>query len=105
MLILLHMDKLIQVLAKLEVFEGENMRRISISSGYRPAFKFESARTMLSGQIELLHEDYLRPGCSTILKISFVKGIIDDSFFTQEEPFTFSEGTNPLGRGQIIERL
>lgn len=99
------MDKIIQVLAKLEIFDGENMRQIPISSKYRPAFKFEGASTRLSGQIELLHEDYLYPGCSTILKISFIKGIIDDSFFRQGESFTFSEGANPLGRGKIIERL
>lgn len=43
------MTELIKVLATLELFSGEQMRKQPFTTNYRPIFEFKNARTKLSG--------------------------------------------------------
>lgn len=98
------MYQLIKVLAKIELFSGKNMRQIPFSNKYRPAFEFKGARTKLSGSIDLIDTDTFAPGMSGIVKVTFIKGMIEDNYFKKGESFTISEGGKyALGKGEILE--
>lgn len=93
----------IKILSRIELFAGEKMRKSPIVSGYRPAFDFPGTITKLSGRIDLINNDTLEPGMIETVKITFIKGIINDRHFIPGEKFTFSEGMDILGKGEIVE--
>lgn len=99
------MSKLITIIAKIELFAGEYMRKTPFVSGYRPVFDFVGARTKISGKIDLLDMNLFYPGSSAKVQISFNKDMISDSHFKIGETFTFGEGVLPLGKGEIINVL
>jgi translation elongation factor EF-Tu-like GTPase len=97
------MFDLIKVVANIELFSGENVRKIPIISGYRPLFNFENEKTKISGQIDLIEMPSFEPGMKGIVQITFIKGMIKDSHFIKGEKFTFDEGRQILGNGEITE--
>lgn len=98
------MYELIKVLAKIELFTGENMLQSPIYSKYRPVFDFKGARTKLSGRIDLIDMDNFAPGTSGTVQVSFIKGMINDDSFKKGEAFTISEGGKyVLGKGEILD--
>lgn len=98
------MYDLIEVVAKIELFKGNTVRQIPFLSGYRPSFNFTNARTKISGKFDLIDKESFAPGETGVVKITFIKGMIDDTFFTKGVKFTFDEGLKvDLGRGEIME--
>lgn len=100
------MPELVKVIADIELFAGENMRQIPFVSKYRPAFDFTGAKTKISGRIDLINMNEFAPGKSGIVQVTFIKGIIPDSYFKKGQLFTISEGGRyDLGKGIIIEKI
>jgi translation elongation factor EF-Tu-like GTPase len=99
------MAELISIEAKIKLFAGQEMRQTPFRSGYRPLFSFRDAITQISGRIDLINSEFFAPGQTDIVEVTFIKGILSENFFKIGEQFTFSEGQDPLGRGQIIEIL
>jgi len=95
------MVDLINILATIELFSGEQSRKTPFKSGYRPLFNFPGATTKISGSIKLIGADYFSPGSKGNVEITFIKGIIDDSYFKTGMKFTFDEGRDILGEGEI----
>ncbi len=79
------------------------MRKTPFISGYRPLFEFNGANTKISGKIDLIDTELFHPGKSGTIQITFNKGLINESHFKVGEVFTFSEGVNPLGKGEIVD--
>ena len=100
------MYELIKILAKIKLFSGENMRQTPFISEYRPAFDFKGARTKLSGRIDLIDREKFEPGSSGVVQVTFIKGMINDEYFTKGQTFFISEGGKyNLGEGEILELL
>lgn len=99
------MYELIKVLAKMHLYSGENMRQSYFTSGYRPLFKFDAVPMRISGKVDLITEDSFYPGSFGTVQISFIKGIISEESFRKGALFSFSEGRNSIGEGEIIEIL
>lgn len=97
------MYDLIKVFAKIELLSGENARKNPIADGYRPLFNFKDEKTKISGRIDLIERPLFEPGMKGIVQITFIKGIISDCHFTAGEQFTFDEGIQILGNGEIVE--
>ena len=97
------MSDLIKLKATIHLFAGDNVRQTPFASGYRPLFLFSNAKTKISGRIDLIGGHSFEPGSSGAVTISFVSGIIDEIYFRVGEKFTFSEGQNELGSGEIID--
>ena len=94
----------IKVLAHLELFNGEHMRRTPFVSKYRPAFYFPGAKTKISGRIDLTDRESFEPGTSGVVQVTFIKGMISDNYFRAGQSFTISEGgKHDLGKGEILE--
>jgi translation elongation factor EF-Tu-like GTPase len=97
------MYHLIKVYAEIELLSGGNARKNPIANGYRPLFNFKEEKTKISGQIDLIEMPLFEPGAKGIVQITFIKGMINDSHFTVGEQFTFDEGGQILGKGEIVE--
>ncbi|MFY0256504.1 hypothetical protein ACDQ55_21430 [Chitinophaga sp. 30R24] len=95
------MVDLINILATIELFSDEQSRKTPFKSGYRPLFNFPGATTKISGSIKLIDMDSFSPGSKGDVEISFIKGMIDDSYFKSGVKFTFDEGGSVLGEGWI----
>ncbi|WP_160715074.1 hypothetical protein [Chitinophaga solisilvae] len=91
----------IKVLATINLFFNERSRKTPFTSGYRPLFNFSGAQTKVSGSIKLIDMDSFSPGSKGDVEISFIKGMIDDSYFKSGMKFTFDEGGSVLGEGWI----
>jgi translation elongation factor EF-Tu-like GTPase len=98
-----NMSELTVIHAKIELFSGHKMRTTPFVSGYRPVFDFSGEKTKISGKIDLINTDTFLPGMVGVVKISFIKGIISDIHFKVGKTFSFGEGVNPLGKGEITE--
>ncbi len=96
------MQDLIKVKAKVELFEGELLRKKPFATNYRPIFTFVGAKTKISGSISLLDRNLFYPGSTAIVFITFLKGMLPDTYFRIGEHFNFSEGLNDIGKGEII---
>ncbi len=79
-------------------------RKTPFSSGYRPLFDFIE-ETKTSGQITLIDRELFYPGDEGLVEIYFLnkKCLGDD--FSDGVKFTFGEGREPLGEGQVKEIL
>lgn len=95
------MIEFISVLATIELFSDEHLRKTPFKSGYRPLFNFPGAATKISGSIKLIRGEYFSPGSKGDVEITFIKGIIDDSHIKSGVKFTFDEGLDVLGEGVI----
>lgn len=100
------MNKLITILANMELYKGQNMLQNPIYSNYRPAFYFKGAPTRISGKIDLIDYEHLQPGSSAIVRVTFNKGILADNYFVAGNSFEISEGGQyTLGNGKVLELL
>ena len=93
---------MINVKAKIKLFEGENKRQSPFKSGYRPLFKFIE-ETMTSGQISLMNQEQFSPGEEGVVEIAFLnKELLGDDFRIGKR-FNFYESEEPLGEVEILE--
>jgi translation elongation factor EF-Tu-like GTPase len=97
------MYELIKILANIELYAGDKMRKSPFTSNYRPLFDFIGMRTKISGRIDLTDRDEFAPGNSGVVQITFHKEMISDNYSQKGVSFTFGEGTHALGKGEIIE--
>ncbi|MVT10252.1 hypothetical protein [Chitinophaga tropicalis] len=95
------MVELIKVLATIVLFSNEKSRKTPFISGYRPLFNFPNAKTKISGSIKLMGTSSFSPGSKGDVEITFIKGMIDDNYFKSGIKFTFDEGRDTLGEGEI----
>jgi translation elongation factor EF-Tu-like GTPase len=91
----------IKTMACIELLVGEKMRKMPFSNGYRPLFDFEGADTKISGRIDLINREVFSPGMVEDVQITFIRGIISDNCFATGTKFTFNEGSDILGKGEI----
>lgn len=98
------MNEKIIVLVRLILFEGKNMRKHPFNSGYRPIFEFSGAKTKVSARIDLINSEKFYPGEAGMVKVTFIREVIEDSFFKITQQFFISEGGKyNLGKGEIVE--
>lgn len=95
------MVELIKILATIELFSDEQSRKPPFKNGYRPLFNFSGVTTKISGSIKFIGSDYFPPGSKGDVEITFIKGMLDDSYFKAGVKFTFDEGRDFLGKGEI----
>ena len=97
------MIDLVKMKAKIRLFDLPNGRRTPFISGYRPLFNFAGAPFKTSGKVDLIDKEVFQVGMSDIVYLTFIKGIIDESYFKTGIRFTFDEGSNTvLGDGEFI---
>lgn len=94
---------MITLLANIKLYPKEIGRNKPFTSGYRPLFNFHKAPTKTAGSIDLIDVETFQPGSLGIVKITFVEGIIDSSYFRPGEKFTFDEGRIVTGEGEFLE--
>lgn len=99
------MYEVVKIIAQIEYKESSKGRQTPFLSGYRPLFTFPNARTNLSGSITLLDRKSFSQGEIGEVQITFNKGIIDNVHFKVGERFTYAEGPNLLGEGEIIKLI
>ena len=99
------MSDLIKVLARIEYLKTSKGRQGPIYSGYRPIFTFVNAQKKLSGSIDLMDKESFVQGDIGLVRLSFIKGVIEAHHFTVGEKFTFAEEPVPVGKGEITEIL
>jgi translation elongation factor EF-Tu-like GTPase len=95
---------MIELLAKIEFFKTEISKRKSpIMSGYRPIISFDNNKVNFSCKLDLLDRDGLEPGSTTTVKLTFIRSVDRDKYFTVGQKFSFSEGLGTMGVGEFIE--
>lgn len=95
---------MIIIRAKIKLYTGENKRKTSFNTGYRPLFQFvEDMKT--SGQITLLNQEKFIPGEEGVVEISFINKEYLGQDFRVGKSFKFYESKEPLGEGEIMEVL
>jgi translation elongation factor EF-Tu-like GTPase len=94
---------MITLLANIKLYSCEIGRNMPFTSGYRPLFNFKKAPTKTSGRIDLIGVENFQPGSLGVVKITFVEGIINSSYFKAGEKFTFDEGRVRTGEGEFLE--
>lgn len=95
---------MIRIKAILKLYKGYHKRQTPFSSGYRPLFCFIE-RNRTSGQITLLNKEEFKPGEEGLVEITFLsKDYLGDNF-SEGTKFTFGEGMEPLGEGEVKEIL
>ena len=93
---------MIKVRAKIKLYKSHEGRRTPFSSGYRPLFNFIS-EMKTSGQITLKDRQEFFPGDEAIVEIVFLNRDYLGSNFGVGTKFTFGEGIEPFGEGEIRE--
>ena len=99
------MYELIRMRAKITLSDTPNGRKEPFTSGYRPLFNFSDAVTRISGRIDLIDKDSFSVGMTDVVYLTFIKGMIEDTHFSSGVKFTFSEGADALGAGEILSKL
>ncbi|WP_343672469.1 hypothetical protein [Chitinophaga sp.] len=95
------MVDLIKNFATIELFSDARLRKTPFRSGYRPLFNLPGATTKISGSIKIIGADYFYPGSKGNVEITFIKEMIDDGYCKTGVKFTFDEGRDILGEGEI----
>ena len=93
---------MVKVKAKIKLYAGEPYRKTPFTNGYRPLFNFISDMKK-SGQIMLLNKSKFKPGDEDDVEITFIDNNYLGSDFGKGKTFTFGEGSQVLGEGQILE--
>jgi len=83
----------------IKLYIGKGKRKHPIQSGYRPLFKISDGN-FISGHIELLNKNKLKPGGSAKCKITFLNFHLLGNKTVKK--MYFSEGFNILGEIEII---
>jgi elongation factor Tu len=91
---------MIKVKANIKLYKDG--RKTSFHSGYRPMFSFLE-EMKISGKINLVDRIEFCPGEEGEVEINFInKKYLGDDFDIGKK-FTFGEGEEPLGEGEITE--
>jgi translation elongation factor EF-Tu-like GTPase len=93
---------MIKVKARIKLYKDERCRKTPFVSGYRPLFNF-IPEMKTSGQITLLDRKEFFPGDEGVVEIAFLHKELLGGNFGEGTKFTFGEGMEPLGDGEIIE--
>lgn len=93
---------MIKIKAKIKLYSGELYRKTPFTNGYRPLFNFVTDMKK-SGQITLLNKSEFKPGEEGDVEIAFLNNDYLGSDFGIGKSFTFGEGVNALGEGQVLE--
>ncbi|HEX8327131.1 MAG TPA: hypothetical protein VF629_06300 [Hymenobacter sp.] len=88
--------------AKIRVYLGG--RKTPFSSGYGPVFNF-IPEMKKSGVIHLISSDKLYPGQEGEAEITFLNREFLGEHFSIGTKFTFGEGREPLGEGEVQKIL
>ena len=94
---------MIKIKAKIKLLCGKGKRKTPFYSGYRPLFLFKNdART--SGAIKLIDREEVKPGEEVTVWIYF----LNKEYLVNEKNeviknFTFSESSEILGKGKILQ--
>jgi GTPase len=91
---------MIKIKASIQLFK--DIRKTPFKSGYRPVFDF-TGKMRTSGLIELINCNEFAPGDKGYVKISFLSKKYLGENFGVGTIFTFSEGGEPLGEGEVKE--
>jgi len=75
-------------------------RKTPFTNGYRPLFNFKS-EIKTSGQIALIDRKEFNPGDEGIVEIAFLNKDYLGIDFGIGTKFTFGEGGEPLGEGEV----
>ena len=95
---------MIKVKAKIKLYKTVSGRKTQFSSGYRPLFNF-IPEMKTSGQITLNDKEEFFPGDEGIVEIAFLNKDYLGNNFGVGTKFTFGEGQEPLGEGEIKELI
>ena len=93
---------MIRVKAYLSLFKNDMGRETPFISGYRPLFNF-TPEMKVSGQITLLDRDKFYPGDEGVVLIFFLNDEYLGDNFQIGSKFTFCEGRDIIGMGEVIE--
>ena len=92
---------MINIKAKIKLFEGENKRQTHFYTGYRPLFCFVK-KSKTSGQITLIDRKIFKPGEVGIVEITFLNKQFLGNNLGKGTSFKFYESEEPLGEGEIL---
>lgn len=92
---------MIKIEAKIIVYKRDTGRKTPFKNGYRPLFNFLN-NVKTSGQISLLDRDHFYPGDEAIVVVSFLNKEFLGSDFKKGKKFTFDEGAQTIGEGEIL---
>ncbi len=93
---------MIRVRANLKLYRSDRGRKTSFTNGYKPLFNFIT-EMKTSGQITLKDKHEFFPGDEGIVEIGFLNKDYLGSNFGIGTKFTFGEGSEPLGEGEVKE--
>jgi len=96
-------QQVIKVIASIDYLKNGMERQLPIVSGYCPAFSFQSAPAKIPGKIDLIDRTSLPPGNTGLAEVTFVKGLLDDGYFTVGEGFVISDEPYFIGKGEITQ--
>ena len=92
---------MITVKARIRLFAGVKKRQTPFASGYRPMFRFIPEMST-SGKITLIDGGEFHPGEEKTVLITFSDDKYLGDNFNSGSTFTFHEGIDALGEGEII---
>jgi elongation factor Tu len=93
---------MIIVIAKIKLYSDEIGRKTPFLSGYRPLFNFiKESKT--SGEINLRNKNKMFPNEVAEVEIKFVDKRFLGNNFGVGTRFTFDEGRQLLGEGEILK--
>lgn len=87
---------MINILARLVLYAGDNKRRTAFLNGYRPLFKV-GEHDLLSGSISLLDREEFSPGDEGVVEIRFFNADIHEG-----QRLYFYEALEPLGECTVL---
>ena len=93
---------MIKVKAKIKLYKSDSGRKTPFNNGYRPLFNF-IPEMKTSGQITLKDREEFFPGDEVVVEIAFLNKDYLGNDFGAGTKFTFGEGAEPLGEGEIRE--
>lgn len=93
---------MILVKARIKLYKNKDGRQTAFTDGYRPLFNFVP-EMKTSGLINIIESDNIYPGDQAIVYITFINSDYLGNNFGKGTTFTFSEGTDPIGDGEILE--
>ncbi len=95
---------MITIKANLKLYTGERVRKTPFTNGYRPLFNFVN-KMKTSGQVFLLDRNAFLPGDEGVVEIGFLSKEYLGKDFGKGKKFTFDEGAEILGDGEVLEIL
>lgn len=93
---------MVNVRSIIKLYRGDLYRKTPFNTGYRPLFNFVNDMKK-SGKITLLDKEKFNTGEEGEVKITFLDNLYLGTDFGRGKKFTFSEGTQILGEGSVLE--